>query len=57
MGERRKTQGGGEEGGDVGEEEKKGGEDALKSSKALSKYKTLGCGLEEFNVVKMTILP
>lgn len=29
---------------------------ALKSSKALGKYKTLGFGLE-FNVVKMTILP
>ena len=51
MGERRKTQGGGEDGGDMGEEEK-GGEDALKSSKALRKYKTLGCGLEELMSLK-----
>ena len=52
MGERRETQEGGEEGGDMGEEEKKGGEKALKSSKALSKYKTLGCGLEELMSLK-----
>ena len=51
MGERRETQGG-EEGGDMGEEEKKGGEKALKSSKALSKYKTVGCGLEELMSLK-----
>ena len=38
-------------------EEKKGGEKALKSSKALSKYKTLGCGLEELMSLKWPYYP